>query len=357
MADKCSHLYEQLVILFHSHGCAECTETGDLLQYSAVPTCHSVDGVLSHMKYCKAGMSCQFPGCSFARVIVSHWKICRNNQCPVILNLSEDRKQRVQMHLEATVMSFPSSGATCELLFKKLVLLFHNHQCETCEKKHSRDEVPPCHSVDAKLSHMKYCTAGMSCRFPGCPAARSIISHWKKCKKEDCLVVFNLRKDRKQNDHPVKKKPRLELKFPFMISLDRDLAKNQRQVLFVIFHAWNCIYRQTSTGIYSCDLPACRAMWDVLLHMESCTVGPTCKYPRCRYISFTIMHYIFCLQHDCEVCWPVRSEINQLWELKQLPNTILSYGMWEDFTPGHTCNSDILSAAWLSSIMNRLIRT
>ncbi|CAJ0934189.1 unnamed protein product [Ranitomeya imitator] len=97
MADECSRLYEQLVIIFFGHRCAECEETGGILQYSAVPVCHSVDGVLSHMKYCQAGMSCRFPGCSFARVIVSHWKICRKNECPVILNLSEDRKKKIQV--------------------------------------------------------------------------------------------------------------------------------------------------------------------------------------------------------------------------------------------------------------------
>ncbi|XP_077130238.1 uncharacterized protein LOC143785352 isoform X1 [Ranitomeya variabilis] len=354
MADKCSFLYEQLVILFFGHRCDECEETGGILQYMAVPVCHSVDGVLSHMKYCQAGMSCRFPGCSFARVIVSHWKICRKNRCPVILNLSEDRKKKVQVRLQA-MMSLLSVETPCKILFMELVLLFHNHHCEMCKRKDSKNAVPLCHSVDAELSHMKYCTAGMSCRFPGCPAARSIISHWKKCSKEDCLVAFNLRKDRKQNDHPVKKKTRLELGFPFF---NRDMTEYQRRVLFLIYHAWNCNHRQTTAGIYNCDLPECRTMRAVLQHMESCEDGSTCQFSNCRYVSFTFTHYMICLRHDCEICWPVRSEINQLCGLEQLPATIPSYSRWKHLTPAaRACNADSIRASWVSSITYRAIRT
>ncbi|CAJ0934187.1 unnamed protein product [Ranitomeya imitator] len=114
----------------------------------------------------------------------------------------------------------------------------------------------------------------------------------------------------------------------------------QRRVLFLIYHAWNCSHRRTTEGIYNCDLPECRAMRAVLQHMESCEDGSTCQFSNCRYVSFTFTHYMICLRHDCEICWPVRSEINQLCGLEQLPATVPSY-RWRHLTPAaRACNSD-----------------
>ncbi|KAM4024226.1 uncharacterized protein ACNLHF_025151 isoform 1-T3 [Anomaloglossus baeobatrachus] len=354
MDDQCSHLYEQLVILFHSHGCAECKEEGSVLQYSAIPTCHSVDVVLSHMKYCQAGMSCQIPGCSFARVIVSHVKTCKRQMCPVVRNFSEDRKQRVRVHLQAAVVTFFESLETpCKILFKQLILIFRNHQCEMCKTKHCKVGVPSCHSVDAELSHMKYCMAGMSCRFPGCAASRSIISHWKICRQEDCLVVWRLRKDRK----PVKKKLRLDLLFPFSLRYGREVTKYYRQSLFVMFHAWNCINRQTSTGKFDCDLRRCQTMQFVLQHVESCEDGSRCKFPMCCKTRFLFIHYMSCLLYDCEICWPLRSEIMQLGGMTELLTTRSPWRLWEDFPSADILNPNNERPPWFSSHVYKWIRT
>lgn len=307
----CRLLYEQLVILFHEHECYKCEETNSVIQYSALPLCHSVDALLSHMKHCRAGMSCQIPGCPTARIIMSHGKMCRKEACPVALNLSEDRKQKIQLHLQAVVESFSPVEASCQNLNNLLISLFHNHGCEMCMKIHERpdSDLPLCHSMDAMLSHIKYCRAGMSCQVPGCPSARTIISHWKNCKDKACPVLRNLNKDRK---HIIQKRKRQNV-LPFVIHVNRDAAKNFRQTLFVMFHAWSCMFRRKSQGFLpDCDLPQCQAMQALLRHIVSCVEGPRCKYPKCIITRFLFIHYKACVRHDCEICWPVRSVIKQL---------------------------------------------
>ncbi|GFY59854.1 CREB-binding protein [Trichonephila inaurata madagascariensis] len=45
--------------------------------------------VLSHMTTCQAGKTCTVPHCSSSTQIMSHWKNCTKNDCPVCVPLKQ----------------------------------------------------------------------------------------------------------------------------------------------------------------------------------------------------------------------------------------------------------------------------
>ncbi|XP_040296296.1 uncharacterized protein LOC121008072 isoform X2 [Bufo bufo] len=346
----CRHLCEQLLILFQDHECDQCEATDNVVQYSALPLCHGVDVILSHMKYCRAGMSCNIPGCPSARVIVSHWKICRENECPVAFYLSGDCKSKVQLQLQAELKSFSSLKNTCHHLYDRLSLLFREHKCEMCAKTHDKDlrNLPLCLSVDATLSHMKYCRAGMSCQVPGCATSRGIVTHGKVCREKDCRVVWSLSKDRKQNPQKATK--------PALMHLHKTTAHKSRQMLFRMSHGWSCMRRQGSSGMFSdCDLPHCRSMQTLLKHTESCADIARCKYPLCTFSRILFMHYMICHRHYCNLCWPVRSVIKRLCGAKDPFTGRTSDKFWEGrpfFTPAALNDT---RESWLLQIYSWLL--
>ncbi|KAM3915863.1 uncharacterized protein RB166_015265 [Leptodactylus fuscus] len=336
----CRPLYEQLVILFHDHECAQCEGTDGVIQYSTLPLCHIVDAILSHMKYCRSGMTCQVPGCSSARIIVSHWKSCRKKECPFTFNLSKDRKRKTQLHLQEEIKSFSSVESTCHHLYNQLILQFCKHKCDMCAKipyQHYSD-LPLCHSVDTILSHMKYCRAGMSCEIPGCPDSRAIFSHWKACKQKDCPVVWNLRKDCKQN---TLKRLHQKAILPSVMRVNRQTAKKYRQMLFLMYHSWTCMCRQEFGGIFcASDLPQCQSMQTLLKHTMSCEEEHRCKYPDCTIARFLFMHYMTCIRHECPICWPVRSVIKQLCGTKDCSTSRPFNKCWEGIPIAATSSSE-----------------
>ncbi|XP_075686918.1 uncharacterized protein LOC142656001 isoform X2 [Rhinoderma darwinii] len=352
----CRLLYEQLVILFHPHECDQCRETCSIIQYSAVPLCASVDAVLSHMKYCRAGMSCQIPGCPSARAVMSHWKICRKKECPVALNLSKDRKRKIQLLLQEEVKSFFTVQTVCHHLYNQLVFLFRIHDCEACADNDYQhySSLPLCQSVDTILGHIKYCRAGLSCKVPRCSAARTIISHWMSCQNKECPVVWNLSKDRIQN---TKKQIHQKNMLPSVIRADNKTAKELNQTLFVMFHAWSCMCRRRLCGIFwDCDLPQCQPMQNLLKHIDLCVAGCNCKYPNCNITRFIFLHYMACLRPDCEICWPLRIVIKQLCGTEDCATCWPSLVIWEGipFTPTSVFNN--VSDPWFSTQVYRWIR-
>jgi len=50
--------------------------------------------VLNHMTTCQAGKNCTVTHCSSSRQIISHWKHCTRQDCPVCLPLKQADRNR-----------------------------------------------------------------------------------------------------------------------------------------------------------------------------------------------------------------------------------------------------------------------
>lgn len=66
--------------------------------------------VLNHMTNCQAGKACPVPHCASSRQIISHWKNCTRNDCPVCLPLKQASDRRQQQAGAALQPSQPSQG-------------------------------------------------------------------------------------------------------------------------------------------------------------------------------------------------------------------------------------------------------
>uniref|UniRef100_A0A914I5F8 histone acetyltransferase n=1 Tax=Globodera rostochiensis TaxID=31243 RepID=A0A914I5F8_GLORO len=83
--EKRKLIQQQLVLLLHAHKCQQ-RERSELPQNRApctLPYCTVMKGVLEHMVGCTAGRQCQYAHCASSRQIISHWKNCSKDDCPV----------------------------------------------------------------------------------------------------------------------------------------------------------------------------------------------------------------------------------------------------------------------------------
>ncbi|KAG8554193.1 hypothetical protein GDO81_003709 [Engystomops pustulosus] len=250
--------------------------------------------------------------------------------------------------------SSESMERVCRLLYERLVILFHNHKCEKCYSTEGITQysaVPLCHGVDAILSHMKYCRAGISCQFPACPSVRVIMSHGKICRNKDCPVVINLSKDRKRK---IQERIHQKNMLPSVMRVNRQTAKKFRQMLFVLFHTWSCMNRQKSNeNSHQCDLTQCQTVQKRIKHTVSCTRGRHCQYPDCAITRLIFIHYMACIRHDCEICWPVRSVIRQLCGTEDRSTSCPSYRIWEGIPLTPATTSDEVTEPWFTAQIYR----
>ncbi|KAL3875461.1 hypothetical protein ACJMK2_033408 [Sinanodonta woodiana] len=83
---ECSHsqkrrlIQQQLVLLLHAHKCrkenvSRCPQR--------LPHCQTMRDVLQHMMTCAAGRRCTYTHCASSRQIITHWKYCNRQDCPV----------------------------------------------------------------------------------------------------------------------------------------------------------------------------------------------------------------------------------------------------------------------------------
>ncbi|KAM5151731.1 uncharacterized protein ACMZJ9_009977 [Mantella aurantiaca] len=156
MNPTCKCLFEQLVILFHHHQCEECEETDTAIQYITLPLCHSMGTMLSHIKYCRAGMSCKIPSCPDSRVIVSHGRVCKVKDCPVVLSLGTKRMEWTQELLQQVDRcSFSPEiydlevGNARQLLF----ILSHIWTCMNLNEFNSLCTLPQCRTMKKLRDH------------------------------------------------------------------------------------------------------------------------------------------------------------------------------------------------------------
>lgn len=196
LSPACRCFYEELVILFHHHQCEECEETANVIRYITLPLCRSVQAMLSHIKYCRAGMSCKIAICRDSRIIVSHGISCKKN-CLVALSLSPRRVEWTQALLQkiGRCSSSPEIhglevGNTRQFLF----VLFHTWTCMTFHNEpNSLCTLPQCHTMVKMLGHSQSCTDLTGCLYAGCSTLRFLLQHCHNCKGKTCMICHPLR--------------------------------------------------------------------------------------------------------------------------------------------------------------------
>ncbi|XP_075035161.1 uncharacterized protein LOC142097325 isoform X2 [Mixophyes fleayi] len=168
-SSSCRLLYEQLVILFHDHHCEECDGTDNVMKHFALPPCRSADTLISHMKHCRAGMSCRIPSCRSARIIVSHWKVCRKEDCPLLGSLSDQRKEWTQKLAEqfskCSSISETNRQAV-KIVHQNLFVALHVRTCARMQTARAAEwdcALPQCQSMRSLLKHFRTCTARRKC--------------------------------------------------------------------------------------------------------------------------------------------------------------------------------------------------
>lgn len=82
--EKRKLIQQQLVLLLHAHKCQqrEKQEPHNRTQCN-LPYCNVMKGVLEHMVTCNSGRQCQYAHCASSRQIITHWKNCNKEDCPV----------------------------------------------------------------------------------------------------------------------------------------------------------------------------------------------------------------------------------------------------------------------------------
>ncbi|XP_075035163.1 uncharacterized protein LOC142097325 isoform X3 [Mixophyes fleayi] len=198
-SSSCRLLYEQLVILFHDHHCEECDGTDNVMKHFALPPCRSADTLISHMKHCRAGMSCRIPSCRSARIIVSHWKVCRKEDCPLLGSLSDQRKEWTQKLAEqfskCSSISETNRQAV-KIVHQNLFVALHVRTCARMQTARAAEwdcALPQCQSMRSLLKHFRTCTARRKCPYPMCTSTRLIFLHSISCMQYNCILCTPFR--------------------------------------------------------------------------------------------------------------------------------------------------------------------
>ncbi|XP_070197276.1 histone acetyltransferase p300-like isoform X4 [Littorina saxatilis] len=90
------------------------------------------------------------------------------------------------------------------------------------------------------------------------------------------------------------------------VHTDADMAKLIQRQLVLLLHAHKCQRQAMVNGEFTCRLPYCRNMKNVLNHIQICTTGKSCKVAHCASSRQIITHWKNCVRHDCPVCMPLR---------------------------------------------------
>uniref|UniRef100_A0A915D5C2 histone acetyltransferase n=1 Tax=Ditylenchus dipsaci TaxID=166011 RepID=A0A915D5C2_9BILA len=87
-------MQRQLILILHAHKCNEKQKLSSTPVHCALPYCPKMKNVLEHMITCNKGSDCTYYHCRTSRQIITHWKECNIEKCPICLPVKNSKSSK-----------------------------------------------------------------------------------------------------------------------------------------------------------------------------------------------------------------------------------------------------------------------